>query len=102
MPLSAALCPADESTLQQLLDTWSSLAQSHAVKDMLPLIALQIARFTDMGQTRSGKISPDWHFALPSSSGPGIHVEHLLFRVVAICLSHGGQHSSGSLPRSPS
>ena len=55
LPLSAALSPDEEHSIQNLIDTWGAQANLHALSSLPGTLALQIARFTDQGVKGSGK-----------------------------------------------
>ena len=84
LPLSAALHPAADTSLQHLIDSWGAQANLHAVSKLPGMLALQIARFTDQGIKCTGKIVPPWSFALPYFPDNGINVAHALYQVTAI------------------
>ena len=84
LPLTAALHPAADTSLQHLIDSWGAQANLHAVSKLPGMLALQIARFTDQGIKCTGKIVPSWSFALPYFPDNGISVAHALYQVTAI------------------
>ena len=90
LPLSAALNPDADSSIQNLIDAWSAQARPHALSSLPSVLALQIARFTDHGDKCPGTISPDWSFAVPYYRNDGIEVEPALYRVTAI-IYHTGE-----------
>ena len=78
LPLSAALRPEEEHSIQSLIDTWGAQANLHALSSLPGMLALQIARSNDQGVKRSGKIGPPWFLAVPYFSNEGIDIGHSL------------------------
>ena len=84
LPLSAALHPEADNSIQSLIDIGGAQANLHALSRLPGMLALQIARFTDQGIKCSGRIVPSWSFAVPYFPNEGIDVEHSLYQVTAI------------------
>ena len=90
LPLSAALSPDVDSSIQNLIDARSAQASPHALSSLPAVLALQIARFTDQGDKCPGKVAPLWSFAMPFYRNDGVDLEHTSYRVTAI-IYHVGE-----------
>ena len=95
LPLSAALNPHAENSIQSLVDTWGAQANLHALSSLPVVLALQIARFTDHGAKCSGRLVPPWCFAVPYFRSEGMDVEQSLYNVTAIVYRVGNSTLQG-------